>query len=70
MNAANPPTQTEQPAPLSLDETEERAFLEQRDQVSDEVLVARLDAAPDFGGALLVELSEFVARRSATGALR
>ncbi|WP_310564233.1 hypothetical protein [Hydrogenophaga sp.] len=46
-----------------VDEAEERAFLEQRDQVSDEELTARMLAAPDCGGELLIELSEFVARR-------
>lgn len=45
------------------DEADELAFLEQRDQVSDEELVARMLAAPDCGGGLLIELSEFVARR-------
>lgn len=33
---------------------EEQAFLEARDQVSDEQLIARMNAAPDMGGALLV----------------
>lgn len=42
---------------------EEQAFLEARDNVSDEELVARMTAAPDMGGALLVELSNFVAKR-------
>lgn len=46
-----------------FDESEERAYLEQRDQVSDDELVARMLAAPDCGGELLIELSEFVARR-------
>jgi hypothetical protein len=42
---------------------EERAYMEARDQVSDEELIARMNAAPDMGGALLVELSDFVSRR-------
>lgn len=42
---------------------EERAFLEARDQVSDEELIARMNAAPNMGGATLVELSNFVYRR-------
>lgn len=50
------------------DEAEERAFLEQRDQVSDDELVARVLSAPDCGGQLLVELSEFLARRRIPGA--
>lgn len=45
---------------------EERAFLEARDQVSDEELIARMNAAPDMGGALLVELSKFVTTRTPT----
>ncbi|WP_297753841.1 hypothetical protein [Hydrogenophaga sp.] len=35
-----------------------------RDEVSDEALVARMNAAPDMGGATLVELSRFLARRA------
>lgn len=46
-----------------FDESEELAYLVQRDQVSDEDLTARMLSAPDCGGSLLVELSEFVARR-------
>ena len=42
---------------------EERAYMEARNQVSDEELIARMNAAPDMGGALLVELSNFVSRR-------
>lgn len=42
---------------------EERAFMEARDQVSDEELIARINAAPDMGGALLVELSSFLNRQ-------
>lgn len=68
MKATSPPSQAEQPALLSSDDAEERAFLEQRDQVSDEELVARMLAAPDSGGGLLLELSEFVARRRIPGA--
>lgn len=55
--------QSEPPVALSSDEAEERAHLERRDQVSDEKVVARMNSAPDCGGGLLVELSEFVARR-------
>ena len=47
-----------------LDEAETLRFLEERDNVSDEALIARMNAAPDKGGALLVELSEFVERRA------
>ncbi len=35
-----------------------------RDNVSDDELVARMNAAPDMGGALLVELGEFIVRRA------
>lgn len=49
------------------DDAEERAYLEQRDQVSDEELTARMLAAPDCGGRLLVELNEVVARRNSRG---
>lgn len=45
---------------------EERAFLKARNQVSDEELVARMNAAPNLGGELLVTLSQFVSRRSAS----
>ena len=44
-------------------ELEERAYMEARNQVSDEELIARMNAAPDMGGAILVELSNFVSRR-------
>lgn len=44
-------------------ELEERAYMEARNQVSDEELIARMNAAPDMGGAILVELSTFVSRR-------
>ena len=47
---------------------EEQAYLEARDQVSDEALVARMNAAPGMGGAALVELCEFLARRAASDA--
>lgn len=46
-------------------EEEERAFMEARNQVSDEELIARMNAAPDMGGAMLVELSNFVQARQA-----
>ena len=49
-----------------LYEIEERARIEARDQVSDEVLIARMLAAPDMGGATLVALSQFVANRVST----
>lgn len=68
MNAANPPKQAAQPAPLSSDDAEERAYLELRDQVTDEELIARMNGAPDCGGSILVELSEFVTRRNISGA--
>lgn len=44
-------------------EDEERAFMEARDRVSDEELIARMNASPDMGGAMLIELSEFVRAR-------
>ncbi|MEJ5999740.1 hypothetical protein [Paucibacter soli] len=37
--------------------------MEARDNVSDEELIVRINAAPHMGGALLVELSEFMERR-------
>lgn len=43
---------------------EEQAYMEARDQLSDEELIARMNAAPDMGGSLLVTLSDFVARRA------
>lgn len=46
-----------------LQEQAERAFMEARNNVSDTELVARINAAPDMGGAMLVELSEFMANR-------
>lgn len=45
-------------------ELQELAHLEARNQVSDEELIARMNAAPDMGGEILVELSNFVCRRS------
>lgn len=59
--------QSERPLALSSDEAEERAYLEQRDQVNDEELTSRMLAAPDCGGGMLVELSEFVAQRNSRG---
>lgn len=44
-------------------EMEERAFIEARNRVSDDVLVARMNSSPDNGGALMVELSNFVVSR-------
>ena len=43
-------------APDNLGSEEERRFLEERDSVSDEELVARMNSAPDVGGALLAGL--------------
>ena len=39
----------------------EEAFMAKRYAVSDEELAARVSAAADMGGAMLVELSEFMA---------
>jgi hypothetical protein len=39
------------------------ALLRERDAVSDEELVARVSSAPELGGSLIVELSEFSVRR-------
>lgn len=62
-------TTVEQPNDAELfDESEELAYLVQRDKVTDEELTARMLSAPDCGGSLLVELSEFVARRDSRGA--
>lgn len=47
---------------------EERAYLEARNQVRDEELIARMNTAPDMGGAILVELSTFVSRRGPSDA--
>lgn len=60
--------QSEPPVALSSDEAEEHAYLERRDLVSDEELVARMNAALPCGGSLLVELSDFVTRRNTRGA--
>lgn len=43
---------------------DELAYMLARDEVSDDALVARMNAAPDMGGATLVELSRFLARRA------
>lgn len=43
---------------------DELARIEARDQVSDEELIARMQVAPDMGGSMLVELSDFVRNRS------
>lgn len=53
MSAATPTAQAGHPDAKPFDEAEERACLEMHDPVTDEALVA--------------QLSEFVARRSATG---
>ena len=42
----------------------EMAFLLTRDDVSDEELVARVQSAPDMGGALIAELSDSASKRS------
>lgn len=39
----------------------EQAFMEERYSVSNEELAARVRSAPDMGGAMLVQLSEFMA---------
>ncbi len=46
-------------------ESDDIEYLRRRDDVPDDVLIARMNAAPDMGGSLLVELSEFAARRQA-----
>jgi hypothetical protein len=48
------------------DDLAERKYMEARDNVSDAELVARMNEAPDMGGALLVELSTWVANRPAS----
>lgn len=45
----------------------EQAYLLARNNVSDEELVARMNAAPDMGGQTLVELAAFLERRSKRG---
>lgn len=42
----------------------EMAYIEARNAVSDEQLLARVKNAPDCGGALLVELSEFLEQQA------
>lgn len=49
--------------PNDLPDPDELAFLEARNRVPDEELNARMNRAPDMGGALLVELSDFATRR-------
>lgn len=46
---------------------DELAYMLARDEVSDEALVARMSSAPDMGGAMLFELSGFLARRAERG---
>ena len=41
-------------------EISERAWMKARDQVEDADVVARMNAAPNLGGDLLVELSQLV----------
>ena len=43
---------------------DELAYMLARNEVSDDALVARMNAAPDMGGATLVELDRFLARRA------
>jgi hypothetical protein len=50
----------EEPGPCP----DELAYMLARDEVNDDALVARMNAAPDMGGATLVELSRFLARRA------
>ena len=50
----------EEPGPCP----DELAHMLARNEVSDDALVARMNAAPDMGGATLVELSRFLARRA------
>ena len=40
----------------------EQAFLEEQYNISSEKLAARVRSAPDMGGAMLTQLSEFMAR--------
>jgi hypothetical protein len=49
---------------VTATELQEMAWLEERDNVSDEQLIARMQSVPESVGSLLVELSEFVRRRS------
>jgi len=46
------------------DERERLAFWRARDDVSEDELVARMNAAPDKRGALLVERAESMVRRA------
>lgn len=50
----------EEPGPCP----DELAYMLARNEVSDDALVARTNAAPDMGGATLVELGRFLARRA------
>lgn len=43
---------------------DELAYMLARNEVSDDTLVTRMNAAPDMGGATLVELGRFLARRA------
>ena len=42
---------------------EEEAFMRAHYDVSDEILIARILAAPDMGGSMLTQLSEFIAEQ-------
>lgn len=44
-------------------DTAEQAFMDEQYSVSNDDLVARVRSAPDMGGALLVQLSEFMVTR-------
>lgn len=39
----------------------EKAFMEERYNISNEELAARVRSAPDMGGAMLIQLREFIA---------
>ena len=48
---------------MAPNEKDEQANLQARYNVTDEQLVAHINAAPDMGGSLLVELSEFMEKK-------
>lgn len=50
----------EEPGPCP----DELAYMLARSEVSDDALVTRMNAAPDMGGATLVELGRFLAKRA------
>ncbi len=51
---------------MTVDEKAEQAYLQARYNVTEEQLVARINAAPDMGGALLVELNELMEKKMTT----